>query len=39
LEELAAKVQEQRHVRIEPMQLAGLLLDKTTEQFSEQEAM
>jgi hypothetical protein len=38
LEELAAKIQEQSQVRIEPMQLAGLLLEKTTQQLSEQEA-
>src|SRR5260370_29062437 len=30
LEELAAKIRDQRHVSIEPMQLAGLLLEKTT---------
>ena len=38
LEELAAKIREERHVSIEPMQLAGLLLEKTTEQFSAEEA-
>jgi hypothetical protein len=38
LEELAAKLREQSPVPIEPMQLAGLLLEKTTEQVSEGEA-
>ena len=37
LEELAAKIREQRQVAIEPMQLAGLLLEKTTEQLSDAE--
>jgi hypothetical protein len=31
-------VREQRGVRVEPMQLAALLLEKTTEQLSEEEA-
>src|SRR6266853_5102057 len=35
LEELAAKIREQSHVAIEPMQLAGLLLEKTTNQVSD----
>ena len=38
LEELAAKIREKSRVAIEPMQLAGLLLEKTTEQFSDAEA-
>src|SRR5260370_15638625 len=38
LEELAAKIREQSRVAIEPMQLAGLLLEKTTEQVSYAEA-
>ena len=38
LEELAAKIRKDSHVSIEPMQLAGLLLEKTTEQFSDEEA-
>jgi hypothetical protein len=38
LEELAAKIREQSQVAIEPMQLAGLLLEKPTEQFSDAEA-
>ncbi len=38
LEELAAKIRSQTQVAIEPMQLAGLLLERTTEQFNEDEA-
>src|SRR5438067_13539274 len=38
LEELAARIREQSQVPIEPMQLAGLLLEKTTEQVSDEEA-
>ena len=38
LEELAAKIQERSHVHVEPMQLAGLLLEKTTEQLSDKQA-
>ena len=38
LEELAAKIREQSRVAIEPMQLAALLLEKTTEQVSDDEA-
>jgi hypothetical protein len=38
LAELAAKIREQSQVAIEPMQLAGLLLEKTTEQVSDAEA-
>src|SRR5229473_4047784 len=38
LEELAAKIRQQSQVAIEPMQLAGLLLEKTTERVSDAEA-
>lgn len=38
LEELAAKIREQSQVAIEPMQLAGLLLERTTAQISDEEA-
>jgi hypothetical protein len=38
LEELAAKIREQSHLAIEPMQLAGILLEKTTEQVSDADA-
>ena len=38
LEELAAKIRERSDVSVEPMQLAGLLLEKTTEQVSHDEA-
>src|SRR5258708_36213049 len=38
LEELAAKIGEASQVAIEPLQLAGLLLEKTTEQVSDAEA-
>jgi hypothetical protein len=38
LEELAAKIRQQGQIAIEPMQLAGLLLEKTTEQVSDAEA-
>src|SRR5712671_8200946 len=38
LEELAAKIRQQGQVAIEPMQLAGLLLEKTTNQVSDAEA-
>lgn len=38
LEELVAKIRKQSHVHIEPMQLAGLLLERTTQQVSEEEA-
>jgi hypothetical protein len=38
LEELAARIRQQSHVSIEPMQLAGLLLERSTEQVSEEEA-
>src|SRR5580704_17755868 len=37
LGELAAKIREQSQVAIEPMQLAGLLLEKTTVQVSDAE--
>ena len=38
LEALAAKIRDQNQVAIEPMQLAALLLEKSTEQVSEAEA-
>lgn len=38
LEEISAKVREHAGVSVEPMQLAALLLEKTTEQLSEDEA-
>jgi hypothetical protein len=38
LEEIAAKVREHGGVSVEPMQLAALLLEKTTEGLSEGEA-
>jgi hypothetical protein len=38
LEELAAKVREHGGANLEPMQLAALLIEKTTEQLSEGEA-
>jgi hypothetical protein len=38
LEELAAKIQEQGQIALEPMQLAGLLLEKATEEVSDAEA-
>jgi hypothetical protein len=38
LEELSAKVREHGGVNVEPMQLAALLLEKTTEQLSADEA-
>jgi hypothetical protein len=38
LEEIAAKVREHGGVSVEPMQLAALLLEKTTEDLSEGEA-
>lgn len=38
LEELAAKLRVQGHVAIEPMQLAALLLEKTTNQVSDADA-
>jgi hypothetical protein len=38
LEELAARIREQSHVSIEPMQLAALLLEKTTERLSDEDA-
>ncbi len=37
LEALAARMR-QHHVKVEPMQLAGLLLEKTAEQLNEEEA-
>ena len=38
LEELTAKVRERGGMNVEPMQLAALLLEKTTGQLSEDEA-
>lgn len=38
LEELAATIRKQSHVSIEPMQLAGLLLEKSAAQVSDEEA-
>jgi hypothetical protein len=38
LEDIAAKVSEQAGTNIEPMQLAALLLEKTTERISENDA-
>jgi hypothetical protein len=38
LEAITAKVRERDGVNVEPMQLAALLLEKTTEQISEEEA-
>lgn len=38
LEDLAAKIRKQARIPIEPMQLAGLLLEKSTEQVSDAEA-
>lgn len=37
LEELAARIREHGRVNLEPMQLAALLLEKTTEELGEQE--
>lgn len=38
LEKIAAKVREHGGINVEPMQLAALLLQKTTEQLSQDEA-
>ena len=38
LEDITATLREQRGVNIEPMQIAAILLEKTTERLSEQEA-
>jgi hypothetical protein len=38
LEEITAKIREQGRVNVEPMQLAALLLEKTTDQLTEAEA-
>lgn len=38
LEEMAIKIRNHRNVNIEPMQLAALLLEKTTEELGEEEA-
>ena len=39
LEALTAKVRRQEGINVEPMQLAALLLEKTTERLSEQELL
>ena len=36
LEQLAATIQERSHIHVEPMQLAGLLLEKSAEQVSDE---
>jgi hypothetical protein len=38
LEELTARIREHSHVNVEPMQLAGLLLERTAEEVSTKEA-
>ena len=38
LEEIAARVREHGGANLEPMQLAGLLIEKTTEKLSEEDA-
>ncbi len=38
LEQLSAKIREDGHVNVEPMQLAGILLEKTAEQLSARDA-
>lgn len=38
LEEMSDRLREHGQVSLEPMQLAGLLLEKTTEQLSDEEA-
>jgi hypothetical protein len=38
LEELTTRIREHGHVNVEPMQLAGLLLERTTEAVSSDEA-
>jgi hypothetical protein len=38
LEELAAQIRQQTRMSIEPMQLAGLLLEKSTEGLSDEDA-
>ncbi len=38
LEELTARIREHSQVNVEPMQLAGLLLERTTEEVSMKEA-
>lgn len=38
LEQLTARIREHSHVNVEPMQLAGLLLERTTEEMSAKEA-
>jgi hypothetical protein len=38
LEELAHKIEEKRHVRVEPMQVAALLLENITENIADEDA-
>lgn len=38
LEELTAKIREHGHMNVGPMQLAGLLLERTTRQLSDEDA-
>jgi hypothetical protein len=38
LEEMAIKIRNHRNVNIEPMQLAAILLEKTTDELGEEEA-
>ncbi|HEX9693325.1 MAG TPA: hypothetical protein VGA22_14625 [Gemmatimonadales bacterium] len=38
LEELTAKIRKHGNLGVEPMQLAGLLLERTTQQLSDEEA-
>ena len=38
LEELTARIRKHGNVSVEPMQLAGLLLEKTTQQLSDEDA-
>jgi hypothetical protein len=38
LEQLTVRIREHGTVSLEPMQLAGLLLEKTTERLSDEEA-
>jgi hypothetical protein len=38
LEQLAHKIEEKRHVRIEPMQVAALLLENITENIADEDA-
>jgi hypothetical protein len=38
LEEMSDKIRERGHVSLEPMQLAGLLLERTMDQLSDEDA-